>query len=92
MILNYFYPELATKVRIKSEKYCLDHSFEPQASQDSITIQELCDLSHKDNIDLVKVFIPKSALAYYIDAYTNEKIDIYGWVNIAEFLSAEPYS
>ena len=92
MILKYYYPELASTVRIKSESLCLDHTFVPAASVNPLSLQDLCKLSKEKYIDPVRVFLPKTAEAYYIDLINNEKVPVYGWVELNEFEVAEPYT
>ena len=92
MILKYYYPELASTVRVKSESLCLDYTFVPGASVNPLSLQDLCKLSNEKYIDSVRVFIPKTAEAYYIDCINNEKVSVYGWVELNEFKVVEPYT
>ncbi len=91
MLLSYYYPEIRSNVRIRSEKLCIDQSFTPSASQTPISIQELCELSHNESIDMVRAYIPEDAEAFYVDYNTQEKVKVVGWVDMSVFDKAEPY-
>lgn len=90
MIIKYYYPELVSTARIKSESLCLDYTFVPEASVNPLSLQDLCELSNEKYIDSMRVFIPKKAEAYYIDYISDEKVSVYGWVDLNEFEVAEP--
>ena len=94
MILRYYYPVLASTVRVRSESLCLDHTFVPAASVDPISLQDLWRLAYEEDIDSVYVFIPKAAEAYYMDCIDNEevKVSVCGWIELNKFEAVEPYA
>ena len=92
MILKYYYPEFASTVRIKSESLCLDYTFSPSASSNPISLHELCKLANENCFDSIRVSTPKTADAYYIDYNSKEKTPVYGWIELNEFETAEPYT
>lgn len=91
MILRYVYTETPSMVRIKSESLCLDHTFVPGVSKNFVSFNDLVELLESKYIDSIHAFVPKDAKAYYICPISNEKIPIYGWIDLSLFGVAEPY-
>lgn len=79
------------KVRIKSERLCLDYTFEPMSSQRCISIGDMLRLAQEQVIDLVMLYFDSDNGAYYVDELADGKrIYLNGWYNAELFEDGMP--
>lgn len=84
MTLYCYYIEPIRKIRIKSEKLCMDYSSDLLASEDVLTWKDCLKLIKTNLFSSFKVFLNEDNNAYYIDQLTNEKVSLIGWVDLIE--------
>lgn len=84
MILYYYYIEPIRKVRIKSEKLCLDITLDLLASDTPLTWNDCLTLINTGIFTSFKVYLTEDNNAYYIDSITNEKVSLIGWCDLIE--------
>ena len=73
-------------VRIKAESLCLDHTFDPWASETPMNIGYFIKMAESPYIDQVLMLLSEENDAFYYDELNhNEKVVVTGWVDASLF-------
>lgn len=79
------------KVRIKSERLCLDYTFDSLSSQQCISVADTIKLSQSVYIDKVMIYLDDDNGAYYEDELAdNERVYLRGWYDADMFEDGMP--
>lgn len=75
------------KIRIVSERLCLDHTFDPHATNSCIGYEDVIALQKSGLIDKLFIYLDTCS-AYYIVDVSGKKTAVFcgaGWINARDF-------